>query len=672
MAVDSSKLLDRDIGISKGAHISAPQVKMLKVVNVKLKDVSGNLKDNLVLSKTRSALKKRRLEEERRRKREKELEGRNKKGGGLKLPGTGFVSNVMDGILKVLLGMVVVKALDWLKNPAVMKFIKWAAVVGKVILDVAGWVLVGFVNLVDWGYKLYDGAAEWIKNNVGEEALEKFKTFTGNLKNLINGFIAWKLVGEKIFKSIVSQAKFLFNAIRTIIRTAFNIARNALKQGARFLNWVTRGRAGNLAKNILGKGKGFLRGAGVGARRFMGRGGRQLLKRGGNIFRGGTSIMKRGAGKVLKRGALKLFGKTFVKTAGKIFGRIPIIGPIIVGIVSLMSGEPPGQALFKTFGAAIGGMLGTFIPVPVLGTLLGEAVGVFVGDLLYHLIIKRDPKAALKLFGDTMKGIFNAGKAVVNWIFGGGLFNLLKQGGSMLMRFGKWIFFEAIPWAAKKISGIGKIIGEWMSSGVERFMDTFPSFEVPNWGIQDMVSDILSIKWPRWVTDINILGWKPFAHFEDEPVFPWFKGEFPEWFENLPRMPRVLGWLWQNVPLLNNLVDSNGEVHKIPKLWLLANPIFMAGHLKNSFFPGVAGGSSSNGGGSSKSSIASSGNGDASDVSESASYDSTEGTKVIVPISIPRKDNVMNPDGSITVSTVTGSSSSGGTDPASELLYMGK
>ena len=31
---------------------------MLKVVNVTLKDVSGNLKDNLVLSKTRAALKK--------------------------------------------------------------------------------------------------------------------------------------------------------------------------------------------------------------------------------------------------------------------------------------------------------------------------------------------------------------------------------------------------------------------------------------------------------------------------------------------------------------------------------------------------------------------------------------------------------------------------------------
>ena len=63
MAVDSSKLLEREIGISKGAHISASQVKMLKVTNVKLKDVSGNLKDNLVLSKVRNAAKKRRAEE---------------------------------------------------------------------------------------------------------------------------------------------------------------------------------------------------------------------------------------------------------------------------------------------------------------------------------------------------------------------------------------------------------------------------------------------------------------------------------------------------------------------------------------------------------------------------------------------------------------------------------
>ena len=53
---------------------------------------------------------------------------------------------------------------------------------------------------------------------------------------------------------------------------------------------------------------------------------------------------------------------------------------IIVGVVSLMSGEPAAQALFKAGGAALGGALGTFIPIPILGTLIGETIGVFVGE----------------------------------------------------------------------------------------------------------------------------------------------------------------------------------------------------------------------------------------------------------------------------------------------------
>ena len=70
-------------------------------------------------------------------------------------------------------------------------------------------------------------------------------------------------------------------------------------------------------------------------------------------------------------------------------------------------------------GAAVGGLLGTFIPIPVVGTLLGEAIGVFVGDLLYHLIVKRDPKAAFKMLKDTVMGIFKGGKAIFNWVTGG-------------------------------------------------------------------------------------------------------------------------------------------------------------------------------------------------------------------------------------------------------------
>ena len=51
--------------------------------------------------------------------------------------------------------------------------------------------------------------------------------------------------------------------------------------------------------------------------------------------------------------------KTVGPKIAKFAGRIPILGPIIVAVVSLMSGEPLGQALFKGLGAALGGALGT-------------------------------------------------------------------------------------------------------------------------------------------------------------------------------------------------------------------------------------------------------------------------------------------------------------------------
>ena len=226
-----------------------------------------------------------------------------------------------------------------------------------------------------------------------------------NIKDLIQGFLLWKIIGEKIFKALVQNIKNTFNVIKGIFEKA-----------GKFLNWLTRGKAGNLAKNVLGKGANLAKNVGgkllnVG-KNLIGKGGQKAL---GGVAKGAKSIMKKGVGKAARRAVIKMFGKT----AGKIFGKIPIIGPVIVGIVSLLSGEPIGQAIFKTMGAAVGGLLGTFIPIPVVGTLLGEAIGVFVGDLLYHLIVKRDPKAAFKMLKDTVMGIFKGGKAIFNWVAGG-------------------------------------------------------------------------------------------------------------------------------------------------------------------------------------------------------------------------------------------------------------
>ena len=303
----------------------------------------------------------------------------------------------------VVLGYVTIQLLPLL--PQLLKFVKGLSGVVDWFLDLGLGLLTGLTTLIDWGYKLYDMGMGALKNAVGEEGAKKFDTFMGSIKNLIAGFLVWKLIGQKIFKAIVGN-----------IKNAFNVIKGIFAKAGKILNFLTGGRAGNLAKNILGKGKNLVGGIGrrlgVGAKKLIGSGGRKLLRGAGKT---GSSIMKKGVGKAAQRAVIKMFGKT----AGKIFGKIPIIGPVIVGIVSLLSGEPIGQAIFKTFGAAIGGLLGTFIPIPVVGTLLGEAVGVFVGDLLYHLIVKRDPKAAFKMLKDTVMGIFKGGKAVFDWVTGG-------------------------------------------------------------------------------------------------------------------------------------------------------------------------------------------------------------------------------------------------------------
>ena len=347
---------------------------------------------------------------------EKDLEKKKpkaaSKGPKLNLPGKGLLSSIMDFVINIAFGWIAVRLLKF--GPQLAKILPFLGKMADFMVDGALLVITGLATLIDWGYKLVEMGRGLVKGVFGEEGAKKFDTFMGSIKNLISGFLVWKIIGQKIFKAIVGN-----------IKNAFNVIKGIFAKAGKLLNWMTGGRAGNLAKNILGKGANLAKNVGgkllnIG-KNLIGKGGQKAL---GGAAKGAKSIMKKGVGKAAKRAVIKMFGKT----AGKIFGKIPIIGPVIVGIVSLLSGEPIGQAIFKTMGAAVGGLLGTFIPIPVIGTLLGEAIGVFVGDLLYHLIVKRDPKAAFKMLKDTVMGIFKGGKAIFNWVTGG---------------FGR--FFEGIP-----------------------------------------------------------------------------------------------------------------------------------------------------------------------------------------------------------------------------------
>ena len=88
-----------------------------------------------------------------------------------------------------------------------------------------------------------------------------------------------------------------------------------------------------------------------------------------------------------------------------------------------------GQALFKAFGSALGGFAGSFIPIPGVGTLIGSTIGTFLGDVLYTLIVKKDPEAAGKQF---KKGIVDSFKMLFD--FAGMAAQFVKEGFGRLIK----------------------------------------------------------------------------------------------------------------------------------------------------------------------------------------------------------------------------------------------
>jgi muramidase (phage lysozyme) len=57
-----------------------------------------------------------------------------------------------------------------------------------------------------------------------------------------------------------------------------------------------------------------------------------------------------------------------------------------------LSGEPVGRAAAKAVGFSIGSALGTFVPVPFVGTILGGMLGDIVGGALYDTLVGNKPE----------------------------------------------------------------------------------------------------------------------------------------------------------------------------------------------------------------------------------------------------------------------------------------
>ena len=243
--------------------------------------------------------------------------------------------------------------------------------------------------------------AQWVKNldvtkkagnvlNRGKDALKTLQSpnvvkGTGNLLrrggNLIKG--AGNLLSSgasSAVKGITSTITAPIKAVSSGIKTVSNVASKVTAGAQSGLQAASK-----TAGKVAGKVGGFI------TKLFPGLG--KLIAKGAPIFKGMANAAK----------GIK----------------IPVVGPIMVAVSSLLAGEPLGQVGFKTMGAGIGGALGSLIPIPVLGTIVGEMAGEFVGDLAYSLFMGGGMEEVKAKAAKKMQDILKTGTEVKDFVVGG-------------------------------------------------------------------------------------------------------------------------------------------------------------------------------------------------------------------------------------------------------------
>ncbi len=358
-----------------------------KVIGID-KLLKGTLAEEKALTKEKKKQDKKEDRDKREGKLEKKKTKEEKKQKGLSLPGLSFFDRIKKFITTIIGGFILQKLVDL--GPEKLKGIITAINTG---LDVGVKAILGVIDATGTfllgAYDLYDQTKDWVGVKEGEDAEKKFGQFGEKLKNLLNAIlivggaaIALGPKGPTPKPRGPNLAPAAANAVAASRNTSF------MGPGRyRLPGQTAAGSSLNLEMARRSASSTFTparasRFAGFKANLQTGTAGVPLpagAQRG--LFKAGSK-----AGQFLSKASLP--------GIKNVFGRIPWIGTLIVTVASLLAGEPIGQAAFKGFGAALGGILGSFIPLPPLGTTLGLLVGEFVGDLLYSLILGKGPEEA--------------------------------------------------------------------------------------------------------------------------------------------------------------------------------------------------------------------------------------------------------------------------------------
>ena len=336
-------------GDSRGRKILLSEVLKISDNITSIQRVIGSNSKLLQQSQER---KRKILEKEKFENKEKKLE--EKKGlsisqlKGPSLPKTGFLDAIKRFLFYTLLGAAFVKFGKHI--PKILEFSKKLIPAFKFVENFAGNLLNGAVEFIDKGYKAYDKVREISKTIGGEDLQKKFDEFSKQFNTFANLSIiaGMATIGGK---DPFSDREFSRSPKRGIDRTGRRVSESSSKRYlARYGDKSFKGRFG------------------VGSDTYF--------KPKGNI----PGLTKVG------------------KFAGRVFGKVPIIGGLIDFIIStVIFKEKPGRAAAKAVGSTIGAALGSFVPVPFAGTILGGILGDIVGGALYDTLVgSKGPDAKAK------------------------------------------------------------------------------------------------------------------------------------------------------------------------------------------------------------------------------------------------------------------------------------
>ena len=165
-------------------------ISILETIRANVKEIDDFYKGTVAAK--REEIKKRKKQESDQRKAEQETKLEKPKiekkpnMKGLKMPKTGIVDGIFRFISNVLMGMLVMKLIDFSDALANSGILPLLGKIGDFVLDVGGKIIDGLVTFIDKGYEIYDGLRQSIGDKFGEGAQEQFDNLAGTLNKVLN------------------------------------------------------------------------------------------------------------------------------------------------------------------------------------------------------------------------------------------------------------------------------------------------------------------------------------------------------------------------------------------------------------------------------------------------------------------------------------------------------